>query len=104
MLDVLLSQASSVPCERLFYGTKQVATDRHACLGPTLFEELTIMNAAWGADLFDIAHSNKVQVDDVSLLDFEQMLVDDGNHMEWDKDLVASSTWRSQGPLRYEDL
>ena len=27
-LDVLPSQASSVPCEQLFSGTKQIATDR----------------------------------------------------------------------------
>jgi hypothetical protein len=83
-----------------------VVTDRRACLGPILFEELTIMNAAWRTDLFDIARSNNVKVDDVSLLDFEEMLVDDGDYMEWDKDLVAttSSTWHLQGPLRYEDM
>ena len=39
-LDVLPSQASSVPCERLFLGTKQTACDRQASLGPVVFEEL----------------------------------------------------------------
>ena len=96
-----------MPCERLFSGTKQVATDCRACLGPTLFEELMIMNAAWGADLFDVAHSNTAQVDDVCLLDdFEQMLIDDGDHIEWDKDLVATWHWQPQaeGPLTYEEM
>ncbi len=91
-----------MPCERLFSGTKQVATEHRACLGPTLFEELTIMNAAWGADLFDIACSNGAQVDDVSLLDFEQMLINDGDHLEWDKGVGTSST--RQVPVTHEDM
>src|SRR6266446_3359437 len=47
VLDVLPSQASSVPCEQLFSGTKQVATDCQASLGPIVFEEVTITKSAW---------------------------------------------------------
>ncbi|KIM36033.1 hypothetical protein M413DRAFT_57964, partial [Hebeloma cylindrosporum] len=54
-LDVLASQASSVPCERLFSGTKQIAVDRRSRLGPVVFEELAIMNSAWGPELYDMA-------------------------------------------------
>ena len=54
-LDVLLSQASSVPCEQLFSGTKQIATDRHACLGAAIFKELVVMGSAWQSDIYDIA-------------------------------------------------
>jgi hypothetical protein len=84
-LDILPSQASSVPCERLFSGTKQVATDRRASLGPVVFEEVTIMKSAWGPGLSDVAAWNAAQMEEVGNLDFEQMLVDDGDQKEWDK-------------------
>jgi hypothetical protein len=87
-LDVLPSQASSVPCERVFSGTKQIATDRRACLGSTTFEELTILKSAWGPNVYDAAAWNAAQVEEVSLLDFEQMLADDTEGVEWDKDEV----------------
>jgi hypothetical protein len=84
-LDVLPSQASSVPCERLFSGTKQVATDHQASLGPVIFEEVTITKSAWGPGLGDIAAWNAAQIEEVRTLNFEQMLVDDGDQEEWDK-------------------
>lgn len=86
-LDILPSQASSVPCERLFSGTKQVATDRRASLGPVVFEEVTIMKSAWGSGLGDVAAWNAAQIEEVGSFDFEQMLVDDGDQEEWDKSL-----------------
>src|SRR5882757_9493507 len=52
-LDVLPSQASSVPCEWLFSGTKQIAVDRRARLGSAVFEELAIMKSAWGPQLYN---------------------------------------------------
>jgi hypothetical protein len=89
-LDVLPSQASSVPCERLFSGTKQVATDRRAHLGPVVFEELTIMKSTWGPELCNVAAWNAMQVEEVGeegagIFDFKEMLVDDVDREEWDK-------------------
>jgi len=46
-LNILPSQASLVPCERLFSCSKQVAMERHACLGSAVFEELVIMGSVW---------------------------------------------------------
>ena len=46
-LDVLPSQASSIPCERVFSGSKQIATDWRVCLGSAVFEELVIMGSTW---------------------------------------------------------
>ena len=40
-LDVLPAQASSVPCEQLFSGTKQIATNRCAFLGPGIDKPAT---------------------------------------------------------------
>jgi hypothetical protein len=65
-----------VPCERLFSGSKQVATDRRASLGPEVFEELVIMRSVWGPGLCDIAAWNTMQME-VGVFDFEQMLADD---------------------------
>jgi len=72
-----------VPCERLFSGTKQIATDRRACLGAIAFEELTIMRSAWGPKLFDIAAWNAAQTEEIDVRDFEEMLIDDVELAEW---------------------
>ena len=85
-MDVLPSQALSVPCERLFSGTKQTATDRRASLGPVVFEELTIMDSAWKPKLRDLAACNSAVVEEVEEdLEYEQMLVDDGDFDIWAK-------------------
>jgi hypothetical protein len=75
-----------VPCERVFSGTKQIATDRRARLGPETFEELTIMGSTWRANIYNTAAWNATHVEEVGLHDFEQMLVDDVDAVEWDKD------------------
>ena len=90
-LDILPAQASSVPCEQLFSGTKQVATDRQASLGPVVFEEATITKSAWGPGLCDVAAWNAAQMEEIGLLDYEQMLVDDGDLEEWDRALSVPS-------------
>jgi hypothetical protein len=84
-LDVLPAQASSVPCERLFSGSKQIATDRRACLGPIVFEELVIMKSAWGPDLYDMAAWNAAQIDEVTSFDFQEMLEEDKECEAWDE-------------------
>jgi len=84
---VLPSQASSVPCERLFSGSKQIATDRRACLGPVVFEQLVIMRSAWGPDLYDMAAWNASQEEEVNLFDFEELLTDDIDYSAWELEL-----------------
>ena len=51
-----------------------------------MFKELTIMKSTWGLKLYNAATCNAAQVEEVSLLDFEQMLVDDVDVAEWGKD------------------
>jgi hypothetical protein len=86
-LDVLPAQASSVPCERLFSGTKQIAIDRRASLGPIVFEEIVITKSGWGPDLYDLAAWNEAQVEDVGMFDFKELLVDNTADLAWDKDM-----------------
>jgi hypothetical protein len=87
-LDVLPAQASSVACERIFSGSKQIATDRRSRLGPEVFEQLVMMKLAWGPGLYDMAAWNTAQVEEVDIMfDFEEMLVDDSGLLEWEKEM-----------------
>jgi len=62
--------------------------DRRARLGSQVFEELVIMNLAWGPELYDMAAWNTTQVEEVnSLFDFKEMLVEDADCLAWDKEL-----------------
>ena len=83
---MLPAQASSVPCERLFSGTKQIADDRRSRLGDAVFEELAMMKSAWGPELYDFAAWNAAQVEEVTL-DYEQFLLDDVDSLEWAREL-----------------
>ena len=81
------TQASSVPCERLFSSTKQIAIDRHVLLGPIVFEEIVITKSTWGPDLYDMAAWNELQVEDVDLFDFKELLLDDTDGLAWNRDM-----------------
>ena len=97
VLNILPAQASLVPCEQLFSGTKQVATGRWASLGPVVFKEVTITKSTWGSGLYDMAAWNAAQMEEVGLLDYEQMLVDDVDLKEWDKALLVPSLESDSG-------
>ena len=85
-LDVLPSQALSVPCKWLFLDTKQITDDRWLQLGSKVFEELAIMESAWGLELYDFAAWHTAQVEEV-LLDYEELLFDDVDTFKWEKEL-----------------
>ena len=87
-LDILPAQASSVPCEHVFSGSKQIATDRRSCLGAIVFEELVIMKSAWGPELYDMSAWNAAQTDEVVSFDFEEMLEEDKDCEIWDNDKI----------------
>ena len=90
---MLLSQASSVACEWIFLGSKQIATDHRSRLGPEVFEQLVIMKSTWGPDLYDMAAWNAAQVKKVdSMFDFEEMLANDNGCLEWEKEMALGST------------
>jgi hypothetical protein len=62
-LDVLPSQASSVPCERIFSTAKLTATDRRSRLKADIFEILQIMNSTWKDRLVNLAEVNDEEVE-----------------------------------------
>jgi hypothetical protein len=77
----------------MFSGSKQIATDRRASLGPTVFEELVVMKSAWGPDLFDMAAWNSFQHEEVCAFDFEEMLSDDIDNLRWDRETEELNRW-----------
>jgi hypothetical protein len=91
-LDVLASPGSSVPCERLFSSSKQVADDRRARLGAKRFEELQLMKFAWRQSVGDCAAWNSGLVEEVDLDSYQDMLTGDAFEDELDgvdSDLAA---------------
>jgi len=86
MLDVLPSQASSIPCEQLFSGTKQISVDRRSRLGSAVFEELVVMGSAWGPDIYGMAAWTATQEEEVDFFNFDEMLADDAEKEAWEKD------------------
>jgi hypothetical protein len=46
-----------------------------------------MMKSAWGPELYDFAAWNTAQVEEVTL-DYEQMLLDDIDSLEWGKGIV----------------
>ena len=87
-LDVLPSQALSVPCGQLFLGSKQIAIDHQACLGSTVFEQLVIMGSAWRPDLYDMAAWTAYQQEKVEpFLEYMEMLDKDDANLAWEKKL-----------------
>jgi hypothetical protein len=49
-----------------------------------VFEELVMMKSAWGSDLYDAARVNTDQIEEVSVLEYEQILLDDAESLVWD--------------------
>ena len=86
-LDILLCQASSVPCERLFSSSKQVADDRRARLGPTKFEELQLMKFSWRNDIHNLATWNSGQIEEINLDEYRELLALDELGNECDEEV-----------------
>jgi hypothetical protein len=76
-LNILPSQASSVPCEHLFSSSKQDATDRRASLAGQRFEELQLMKFAWHHKVVDVAAWNSCDIEQVDLEEYKDLLTAD---------------------------
>lgn len=82
---MLPSQASSVPCERVFSGSKLTATDRRARLGPQLFEKLQLMKGSWRGLTVDLAQLNSDVIEEI-VDNGEGLLLADEELTMWDED------------------
>jgi uncharacterized Zn finger protein len=85
-LDILPSQASSVPCERVFSSSKLTATDRRARLKAETFEQLQMLKAAWRAEVVDLSQLNSEIVEEVPDQEFEDLFLADEELMRWDQE------------------
>ena len=55
-----------------------------------VFEELVIMKSAWGPGLYDQAALNRSEVEEISLMEFEEMLIEDADCLVWDQEICGS--------------
>jgi hAT family C-terminal dimerisation region len=83
-LDVCPVPASSVPCERLFSGGGETATDNRARLGAERFEQVQVMKHVWRNSIVDFAATNSDIFEDVFLEDFHELYRIDNKLAEWD--------------------
>ncbi|GLB39419.1 hypothetical protein LshimejAT787_0605810 [Lyophyllum shimeji] len=86
-LDILPAQASSIPCERLFSGSKQTADARRTKLGAKVFEELQIMKYAWRRDVSDFAAMNSRYIEEIDIHEYTDMLEAEKQTVEWECDV-----------------
>jgi hypothetical protein len=83
-LDVLAAQASLVPCEHPFSAGKEIADERHACLGTDRFEQLQMLKFEWKELETDYVAWNSDQVEEVMLDEYAELLKAELAHEEWD--------------------
>jgi hAT family C-terminal dimerisation region len=83
-LDVCPIPVSSVPCERLFSGGGETATDRHTRLGTERFEQLQMLKHEWHDMIVDLAEVNSDVTDNVLMEDFCELFNVDKELAEWD--------------------
>jgi len=84
-LDVLSSQASSIPCECVFSGSKLTATDHQARLGPQLFEKLQLMKVSWQGLTINLVQLNLDVIEEI-VDNGEGLLLADKELTMWDED------------------
>ena len=76
--DVCAIPATSVPCERLFSGGVEIATDQRNRLSAERFEQLQVLKDAWRDNVVDHAILNSTFVEEVPLEHFKDYLSWDG--------------------------
>jgi hypothetical protein len=92
-LDILPSQASSVPCEHVFSGSKLTATDRRARLKAETFKQLQGLKRALRNQVINFAELNSGEVEMV-MDEFEDVFLADEEMKQWDGDII--SQWESE--------
>ena len=83
-LDILPSQASSVPTEWLFSGGKVTVDDKRTHLGCEKFKEIELMKFSWRKGLDDLAGNNTNAIEEVELVPFRDHLHADEDADKWD--------------------
>jgi hypothetical protein len=76
-LDYLPCPALSVPCERLFSASKEIADDQRSRLGAKKFEELQIMKFVWRNNIPNLAAWNSAEVEEVDSDEYQELLAAD---------------------------
>jgi hypothetical protein len=85
-MDVCVIPASSVPCERLFSGGAETATNKRSRLGAEHFEQLQMLKFSWRKSLVDSAQTNSGIVEEVLLNEYKDLLLVDEDMAEWENE------------------
>jgi hypothetical protein len=88
-LDVLPSQASSVPCERAFSSAKLTGSDRRSRMKAEIFEILQILKAKWRGNLINLEELEELEV--VHDSEFIGFLLADQEQNSWENDELELS-------------
>ena len=81
--DMCAIPATSVPCECLFSGGGEIATDKWSQLGADKFKYLQVLKHTWRSSISDRATTNSSTVESVDIVEvhleqFKELLVYDG--------------------------
>lgn len=85
-MDVCAIPASSVPCERLFSGGAETATNKRSRLGAECFEQLQMLKFLWRKSLVNSAQANSGIVEEVLLNEYKDLLLVDEDMADWENE------------------
>lgn len=74
----------SVPCERLFSNSAEIATDHRSHLSEGKFKQLQVLKYSWRKQVIDTTCVNSSSYEEVYLGKFQQLLKRDEELLEWD--------------------
>lgn len=83
-MDICTIPASSVPCERLFSGGAETATDHRSRLGAECFKQLQMLKLSWCKSLANSAQANSGIVKEVLLDEYKYFLLVDEGIVQWE--------------------
>lgn len=85
-MDVCAIPASSVPCEQLFSGGAETATNKRSRLGAECFEQLQMLKFLWRKSLVNSAQANSGIVEEVLLNEYKDLLLVDEDMADWENE------------------
>ncbi|KAG1858012.1 hypothetical protein DFJ58DRAFT_658873, partial [Suillus subalutaceus] len=78
--------ASLVPCEWLFQGGAETATNKRSHLGAEHFEQLQMLKFSWRKSLINLAQANSGVVEEVLLNKYKDLLLVDEDMADWENE------------------
>ena len=81
--------ATLVPCEHLFSAAAEITNDHCNHLGSDKFEQLQILKHTWCPNIYDLAAINSMDVKEVHIQEFRELLCQDNDMEAWDNNMMV---------------